>query len=253
MRLDIDNVSHSYGDLTVLSNISVSVPSGRILAIVGPSGSGKSTLLRIIGGLESPDAGQVQLMGSTPPGCINPLTFVFQDFALLPWRTVRGNVEFPLERKGLTKAQRCDLVDDALHRTNLSAFADALPKQLSGGMRQRVGIARAMVVRPAVLIMDEPLSALDAQTRELLLIDIAQLSAKEGFTGVYVTHNLVEAIRLGHTVMVLSRRPGAVKALITIDTPLLERRSDGPELQAQSAHIWHLLREDALEAERELV
>jgi ABC-type glutathione transport system ATPase component len=112
-----------------------------------------------------------------------------------------------------------------------------LPRQLSGGMRQRVGIARAMVVRPTVLIMDEPLSALDAQTRELLLNDIARLSVHEGFTGVYVTHNLAEAIRLGHAVMVLSRRPGAVKALITIDTPLLERGADDPGLQAQSRLI----------------
>lgn len=253
MRLDIDNISHSYGALPVLSNISVSVPSGKILAIVGPSGSGKSTLLRIIGGLEVPDRGQVQLTGPKPPGCINPLTFVFQDFALLPWRTVRGNVAFPLEQRDLAGGELRELVDDALHRTNLTAFAAALPRQLSGGMRQRVGIARAMVVRPAVLIMDEPLSALDAQTRELLLNDIAQLSAHEGFTGVYVTHNLTEAVRLGHAVMVLSRRPGAVKALIAIDTPLLEREADDPGLQVQSRLIWNLLREDALEAERELV
>ena len=253
MRLDIVNVSHHYGALPVLSNISVSVPDGKILAIVGPSGSGKSTLLRIIGGLESPDAGHVQLTGSKPEGCINPLTYVFQDFALLPWRTVRANVEFPLEQKGLGKQQRCELVNDALHRTNLSEFADALPRQLSGGMRQRVGIARAMVVKPAVLIMDEPLSALDSQTRELLLNDIARLSQRERFTGVYVTHNLSEAIRMGHAIMVLSRRPGAVKALITIDAPLLERESEDPRLKEQSRLIWNLLRDDALEAERELV
>ena len=110
-----------------------------------------------------------------------------------------------------------------------------------------------MVVKPAVLIMDEPLSALDAQTRELLVNDIAQLSTHEGFTGVYVTHNLAEAIRLGHAVLVLSRRPGAVKALLTIDTPLLDREADDPALQVQSRLIWNLLREDALQAERELV
>lgn len=253
MRLDIANVSHRYGTLPVLTNICASVPDGKILAIVGPSGSGKSTLLRIIGGLEAPDAGEVRLTGAKPEGCINPLTYVFQDFALLPWRTVRGNVEFPLEQKGLGKERRRALVDDALHRTNLSEFASALPRQLSGGMRQRVGIARAMVVRPAVLIMDEPLSALDSQTRELLLNDIARLSTRERFTGVYVTHNLSEAIRLGHAILVLSRRPGAVKALITIDTPLLDREAEDPRLKEQSRLIWNLLRDDALEAERELV
>jgi len=128
-----------------------------VVAIVGPSGCGKSTLLSILGGLLRPGAGQAELRGAPPAGSFNPLTFVFQDFALLPWCTVEGNVEFPLLHTGLPIGERRALVDDALRRTGLSDFRATYPKQLSGGMRQRVGIARALAVRPAMLLMDEPL------------------------------------------------------------------------------------------------
>src|SRR5262249_3772336 len=145
--------------------------------IVGPSGCGKSTLLSILGGLLRPSAGAAEWRGEAPPGSLNPLTFVFQDFALLPWCTVQGNVEFPLLHTALSATERRALVDDALRRTGLSDFCNAWQKQLSGGMRQRVGIARALAVRPAILLMDEPLSALDSQTRELLLEDFIRLLA----------------------------------------------------------------------------
>ena len=158
--------------------------------------------------------------GSAAADCLNPLTYVFQDFALLPWRTVAGNVALVLERAPGARNERRARVAEVLALTGLTEFAGAWPRQLSGGMRQRVGIARALAVRPACLLMDEPLSALDAQTRDVLLEEFATLIARAGTTTVYVTHNLAEAVRLGHQIVVLSRRPGRVREIVRIDRPL---------------------------------
>jgi NitT/TauT family transport system ATP-binding protein len=253
VRLTASHIGHRYGTLAVLDDVSFSVATGEILAIVGPSGCGKSTLLRILGGLERPDAGEALLAGAAPAGSLNPVTFVFQDFALLPWRTVAGNVALVLEDRALSTAQRRTLVDDALARTGLSEFAAAFPKQLSGGMKQRVGFARALAVNPAVLLMDEPLSALDAQTRELLMDDLVRLSADGRFAGVYVTHNLAEAVRLGHRIVVLSRRPGRVRAIVDIARPIAERRAGDPDLEVKTRELWDLLKADAAAADRELI
>ena len=253
MDLILDKISHGYGGLPVLDGISAEIPAGEILCVIGPSGCGKSTLLRLIGGLERPDEGTVQQRGAVPDGCLNPLTFVFQDFALLPWRSVAGNVALVLEdhRPGRTETAR--IVADVLARTRLAEFADALPRQLSGGMKQRVAIARALAVNPAVLLMDEPLSALDAQTRELLMDDLVDLWDRQRFTGVYVTHNLAEAVRLGHRIAVLSRRPGRLREVIAVDIPLAERRAGDPRLEALQARLWDLMKAEAMAADRELL
>lgn len=252
MDLTIDALSHRYDAVEVLSDISLHVPSGRIVCIVGPSGCGKSTLLRMLGGLERPTAGQVLQMGAPPEGCLNPLTFVFQDFALLPWRSVAGNISLVLEDHRLSRADRAGRVRDVLARTNLSDFARALPRQLSGGMKQRVAIARALAVNPAVMLLDEPLSALDAQTRELLMDDLVSLWTRAPFTAVYVTHNLSEAVRLGHRIVVLSRRPGRIRDVIEIDTPLDSREASDPELLRAQDHLWQLMRDEAQAADKEL-
>ncbi len=252
MYLSANHVFHHYGSLPVLEDVSLRVEPGEIVAIVGPSGSGKSTLLRMLGGLERPDAGNILLGGDAPADTLNPITFVFQDFALLPWRSVAGNVALPLEAKAVSASKRAEIIADVLSRTGLSDFADAFPKQLSGGMKQRVAIARALAMRPAILLMDEPLSALDAQTRELLLDDLVRLVETERFAGVYVTHNLAEAVRLGTRIMVLSRRPGRVRQVIPIDIPLPERRADHPEMIRIQQELWTLLRDEAREAEREV-
>ena len=253
MDIRLDNISHSYGDTEVLSEISLDVPSGRILCLVGPSGCGKSTLLRFIGGLERPKAGRVLQMGAPPEGCLNPLTYIFQDFALLPWRTARGNISLALEDHGLPRERVEAIIDDVLARTKLTEFAAALPKQLSGGMKQRVAIARALAVNPAVMLMDEPLSALDAQTRELLMDDLIALWSRQPFTAVYVTHNLAEAVRLGHRIAVLSRRPGRVREVVEIETPLGERGYGDPALEAVQKHLWGLMRDEARAADEELI
>ena len=253
MDLIADNLRHAYGGLTVLDDVSLTIRSGEIVAVLGPSGCGKSTLLRILGGLEQADSGAVFTAGAPPAACLNPLTYVFQDFALVPWRSVAQNVGLPLEHHPMSPAERDSRIAAALARVNLSDFAKAYPRQLSGGMKQRASIARALAVNPAILLMDEPLSALDAQTRELLMDDLLRLWRETRFTAVYITHNLSEAIRLGHRVVVLSRRPGRIREIVTIDVPHEERSEGHPALVAASGKIWALIRDEAAEADRELL
>ncbi|HWK67233.1 MAG TPA: ABC transporter ATP-binding protein [Rhizobiaceae bacterium] len=253
MDLRIDNVSHGYGAVEVLRDISLEIPRGQIVCLVGPSGCGKSTLLRFLGGLEVPTKGAVLQIGEPPKDSLNPLTYVFQHFALLPWRTVEGNIRLVLEDHRIGRAEMDRIVTDVLARTRLSDFRAALPKQLSGGMRQRVAIARALAVRPAVMLMDEPLSALDSQTRELLMDDLASLWMRQPFTAVYVTHNLAEAVRLGHRIVVLSRRPGRIREIVEIDLPLDRRELGNPELEVKQKQLWELMREEAAAADQELI
>ena len=252
MDLVLRGVSHRYGGTPVLDGIDLEIPAGRIVCVVGPSGCGKSTLLRLIGGLERPSAGEVLQVGAPPEGSLNPLTYVFQDFALLPWRSAAGNVSLVLEDHALGRAEREARVADVLSRTGLTEFAGAWPRQLSGGMRQRVAIARALAVDPAVMLMDEPLSALDAQTRELLMDDLVGLWTRAPFTAVYVTHNLAEAVRLGHRIVVLSRRPGRVREVVRIDAPIAERTDGDPALDSVRRRLWESMRGEARAADAEL-
>jgi NitT/TauT family transport system ATP-binding protein len=253
MDIRLEAISHSYGNTEVLRDISLDIPSGRIVCLVGPSGCGKSTLLRLIGGLERATSGRVLQLGTPPEGCLNPLTYIFQDFALLPWRSVRGNVSLVLEDHGISGAHADAIISDVLARTKLSDFKNALPRQLSGGMKQRVAIARALAVKPAVMLMDEPLSALDSQTRELLMDDLVSLWTRQPFTSVYVTHNLAEAVRLGHRIVVLSRRPGKICDIVEIDKPLSARGYADVDLKETQNHLWDLMREEARAADEELL
>lgn len=254
MDLIADHITHRFGELAVLDDVSFTVRAGEVVAIVGPSGCGKSTLLSILGGLLQPTSGAAELRGAPPADSLNPLTFVFQDFALLPWANVEENVEFPLLHTSLSASARRAQVDDALRRTGLTDFRAAYPKQLSGGMRQRVGISRALAVRPAILLMDEPLSALDSQTRELLMEDFVRLLTDGAMGAAYVTHNLEEAVRLADRIVVLSRRPGRIREVVSVAMTRAERgepaaRSARLELQNQ---LWSLIRTEAIDAEREV-
>jgi len=254
MDLVVSGVSHAYGDLQVLEAIDLTVASGETVVLIGPSGCGKSTLLGLMGGLLPLTQGHVSTKGELPTDTLNPLTYVFQDFALLPWRTVEGNVSLALEHHPIDAGERRRRIDDVLTLTGLADFASAYPKQLSGGMRQRVGIARALVVRPAILLLDEPLSALDAQTRELLMEDLLAIWARERTTAVYVTHNLAEAIRLADRVVVLSRRPGRIKAIVDIAIPREARKTaeHAPRIAALHEQLWTLIKAEAQVAEREM-
>ncbi|HEY7608763.1 MAG TPA: ABC transporter ATP-binding protein [Alphaproteobacteria bacterium] len=254
MQLAVQNITHRYGDLHVLDDVSLTVRAGETFALIGPSGCGKSTLLGIMGGMLRPAAGAVAASGAPPVGCLNPFTYVFQDFALLPWRTVAGNVALALEHHPLGGAEREARIGEVLALCGLADFAHAYPKQLSGGMRQRVGIARAIAVKPAVLLMDEPLSALDAQTRDLLIEDLIAIWARERTTSIYVTHNLSEALRLADRVGVLSRRPGRLIRVIEIAIPREARAR--PERAGEMARLhdalWTSIRHEAEVAEREM-
>jgi NitT/TauT family transport system ATP-binding protein len=255
MDVIVEVKRHAYGDLLVLEDVNIHLRPGEIVAVIGPSGCGKSTLLGIIGGILKATDGQVFMEGEPPADCLNPLTYIFQDFALLPWRTVAQNVALPLEHHRLAPGERERRVRDALQRTKLDDFAHALPKQLSGGMRQRVGIARALVVRPAVLLMDEPLSALDAQTRDLLMEDFLDLWLRERVAGIYVTHNFTEALRLADRIVVLSRRPGRIKEVVEVRIPQRERAATAAqvELAGLGNRLWSLIKDEASSAEREVV
>ena len=253
MDIRLDAISHSYGKTEVLRDISLDIPTGQIVCFVGPSGCGKSTLLRLIGGLERATEGRVLQLGAPPEGCLNPLTYIFQDFALLPWRSVKGNISLVLEDHDLRNTQVDAIIADVLARTKLTDFSHALPRQLSGGMKQRVAIARALAVKPAVMLMDEPLSALDSQTRELLMDDLVALWDRQPFTAAYVTHNLAEAVRLGHRIVVLSRRPGKIREVVEIDIPLTARHHGNRMLEQTQRHLWDLMREEARAADEELL
>jgi NitT/TauT family transport system ATP-binding protein len=254
VKLLVEGVSHAFGGAPVLDGISFAVGGNEVVVVIGPSGCGKSTLLSIIGGLLRPDAGTVAIEGTPPEGSLNPITFVFQDFALLPWRSVQDNIAFALEHHRLPRERIEAIVSDVLARTGLADFATALPKQLSGGMRQRVGVARALAVSPAICLMDEPLSSLDAQTRELLMEDFKAIWAHQRVATIYVTHNLDEAVRLADRVVVLSRRPGRIKDIIAIPIPRHERVSEAAAAAITQLHnrLWRLIRDEAIAADREL-
>jgi NitT/TauT family transport system ATP-binding protein len=246
----LEDVGFAYGSLPVLSGVSFEIKHGETTALIGPSGCGKSTLLSLVGGMLAQQRGRIVSVGSAPPACLNPITFVFQDFALLPWRTAAGNIEFALEHHAFDAAR----VDEVLELCGLREFAHAYPKQLSGGMRQRVGLARALVVKPALLLMDEPLSALDAQTRELLMADLLAIWARERTTTLYVTHNLDEALRLADQIIVLSRRPGRVVRTLRPELPVRERsqQQHAAKMRELLDELWTSIRAEAQLADREV-
>ncbi|MDO4434901.1 MAG: ABC transporter ATP-binding protein [Cardiobacteriaceae bacterium] len=252
MQLTVEQLHHHYQKRTILQDISFQLPAGEILCIIGPSGCGKSTLLRLLGGLEAPSSGKIYTEGQPPQSALNPLTYVFQDFALLPWKKVYDNIALVLQHHRLSAEEQHSRIMNVLARTQLTDFAHAWIHQLSGGMKQRVAIARALAVNPAIMLLDEPLSALDSQTKELVLEDFVQLWQQQPFSAVYVTHHLGEAVRLGHQIMVLSRRPGRIRSIIRVDTPISERHKHDPHLVALEEALWQEMRQEIIEADREL-
>jgi NitT/TauT family transport system ATP-binding protein len=215
--------------LNVLRGVSFDVKQGEIVSIIGESGCGKTTLLRIVQGLIRLDAGSIEVDGNTVKKPGRDRGFVFQQASLLPWRTARQNIEFGLELQGVPKAERHSRASDLLALVGLSHAADQLPHQLSGGMQQRVGLARAMAINPEILLMDEPFSALDAQTREVMQAELLRIQAETHKTTLFVTHDLDEAIYLSNRVVVLAAKPGRVKRIV--DIPFQHPRPELPELR----------------------
>ena len=203
MELSLRSVAKSYGGLTVLDGISLDIASGEILCLVGPSGCGKSTLLRMIGGLEMPDSGAVLQLSEPPANSLNPLTYIFQDFALLPWRTVEENVGFGLELAGAGANEIRDSVKAQLDLVGLSDWAGKKVQELSGGMQQRVGLARAFATSAPILLMDEPYSALDPLIRARLQDELIDLQHRLKRTIIFVSHDLDEAIKIGTRIAIM--------------------------------------------------
>ncbi|MGD9152903.1 MAG: nitrate/sulfonate/bicarbonate ABC transporter ATP-binding protein [Gammaproteobacteria bacterium] len=230
-------------EMLVLDDIDFAVHEGEIVALLGRSGSGKSTLLRIIAGLVKPSAGQIFYRGEPIYGPVPGITMVFQHFALMPWLTVLQNVELGLEALGVSRKERRQRAIKALDNIGLDGFESAFPKELSGGMRQRVGIARALVVNPDVLLMDEPFSALDILTADNLRGDLLDLWAKEENkkNGILlVTHNIEEAIFLADRVVILDGSPGRIRAKLEIDLPH-PRDEQSPEFRRLVDHVYTLM------------
>ena len=236
------------GRLVALDGLDLDVAANEIVAIIGPNGSGKSTLLRIIGGLLAADAGTVEIDGRPVVGPDRAVGFVFQEPRLLPWRDVRSNVAYPLELAGVDRATRDARADELLGLVGLEGFAAARPHRLSGGMRQRAAIARALVLEPSVLLLDEPFSALDALTRERFDIELLDVWARKAATVVLVTHSISEAALLADRTVVLSRRPGRVVATVVsgVGRPRTLADLGDPTLTAAAAQIRAALEDDAV-------
>jgi NitT/TauT family transport system ATP-binding protein len=232
--------------LNVLRNVSFDVRQGEIVSLIGESGCGKTTLLRIIQGLVRLDSGSVRVDGTAVSAPGRDRGFVFQQASLLPWRSALQNVEFGLELQGVAKAERTRRAMALLELVGLGQAADQYPHQLSGGMQQRIGLARALAIDPAIMLMDEPFSALDAQTREVLQIELMRIHEHTAKTTLFVTHDLDEAIYLSDRVVVLAAKPGRVKRIIQVPFPhprpeLAELRGD-TRFQEIRAEMWALIR-----------
>jgi len=205
--------------IVALQDFSLDIKQGEIVCLLGPSGCGKTTVLRILAGLENPSSGDVLLVGKPIKKAGPDRGMVFQEFALFPWRTVRKNIEFGLEVKGVTPEKRSELSSRYIDLVGLKGFEDAHPKELSGGMKQRVGIARALANEPAVLLMDEPFGSLDAQTRNLMQKELLRIWAATGKTILFVTHSVDEAVFLADRIVVMTARPGMVREVIEVGLP----------------------------------
>ena len=219
--LDVVGLGHTYGSFDALRDVSFAVEPGELVCIVGPSGCGKSTLLRCVAGLLPPTRGAVSLHGDRVSGVPSDLAVVFQDYSrsLLPWKTVAGNVEFPLRDRGLSTVERRSRVEEALSWVGLSGAAGKRPAELSGGMQQRVSIARALAYRPALMLMDEPFASVDAQTRADLEDLVLKVRASAGTTVLLVTHDIDESVYLADRVLVLSHSPATVVETLKVDLP----------------------------------
>jgi len=255
-KIVLDRVGYTYtspvgGPVRALDGVSLDVGEDEFVALVGPSGCGKSTLLYLVGGFLPLREGRIAVDGRPVEGPGPDRGIVFQHFALFPWKTVRQNVLYGLEKVGVEPARRRELAQRYIEMVKLAGFEDVYPAQLSGGMKQRVAIARTLVIDPGVLLMDEPFGALDAQTRSLLQEELLSIWGRTRKTVLFVTHDVREAVYLADRVAVMTARPGRIKALLETRLPR-PRGADlqrSPEFVERSEEIWKLVREEAERAQ----
>jgi NitT/TauT family transport system ATP-binding protein len=255
-KIIFQNVRHVYRPprrrpVLALDDVSLSVRDKEFMALLGPSGCGKSTLLYLLGGFLPVESGSI-VVGEKPVSGPGPdRGIVFQNFALFPWKTVRQNILYGLEKLGIPRPERERRAKELVDLVHLSGFEDSFPSQLSGGMKQRVAIARTLAVDPAILLMDEPFGALDAQTRGLMHEELMAIMQRSPKTVVFVTHDVREAVYLADRVAVMTARPGRIKEIVEIQRP----NGAGPEIMNTPAfaekcdHLWRIVRDEAIIAQ----
>ncbi|HWM80826.1 MAG TPA: ABC transporter ATP-binding protein [Pseudolabrys sp.] len=250
-RIRVRNLGKRYNTLEVFRDINFDVGAREIVAIVGPSGCGKTTLLRCINGLLTYDTGEIWADNQRVDGPIQGMAMVFQHFGLFPWKTVFDNVAYGLRMDGVPKAEIARRVPEFIRLVGLTGFEKAYPYQMSGGMQQRCGLARALAVEPSVLLMDEPFAAVDAQTREILQFELLRIWEDRPTAMIFVTHSIEEAVLLGHRVIVLKGRPSGIHEIIDIDLPNPRTRDTlrEPRFAELRERVWSTLMREAREAE----
>jgi NitT/TauT family transport system ATP-binding protein len=250
-RIQVKGLAKRYGALQVFHNIDFEVGEREIVAVVGPSGCGKTTLLRCIDGLLPHDGGEIRVGQERVEEPIAGVAMVFQHFGLFPWKTVYDNVAYGLRMAGASKADVDRKVPVFIKMVGLSGFESAFPYQMSGGMQQRCGLARALALEPSVLLMDEPFAAVDAQTREILQFELLRIWEERPTAMIFVTHSIEEAVLLGHRVIVLKGRPSSIHETITIDLPHPRTRAtlQQPRFAELRERVWSTLMREAREAE----
>jgi NitT/TauT family transport system ATP-binding protein len=252
-KIDVRHVSKTFhrrhgkvdSPVVALHDVSLQIMAGEFVCLIGPSGCGKTTLLRLMHGLLQPDRGQVLVDGLVQSAPGPKAGFVFQSFRLLPWRTVLDNVEFPLQIQRMPRDQRLDRARTYLRLVGLEDFEHSYPHELSGGMQQRVGLARALALEPQILLMDEPFAALDAQTREFMQMELGRIWEHLGVAVVFVTHSLDEALFLADRVVLMGPRPGTIQEALRVELPRPRWTYDfraAPEFLERRAYLWERIR-----------
>ena len=243
--IELSGLTKRYGSgQTILDSMNLTISKGEFVSLIGPSGCGKSTALKLIAGLALPSAGTISVDGMTPKNAREIISFIFQDATLLPWRTVQQNVGLGLELEGVGSKPRKEKTSRLLELVGLQHMADAYPRELSGGMKMRVSIARALSTSPRLLLMDEPFAALDEMSRDRLNEELLRLRAEQKWTAVFVTHSVAEAVFLSTRIVVLASNPGRIHAVIPIELPLPRTAAlrDTPEFEARVIQVSHALR-----------
>jgi NitT/TauT family transport system ATP-binding protein len=245
-QVEFAGVGKRYGNgMPVLDGFDLTIAKGEFITLLGSSGCGKSTLLKLVSGLTPPSAGTIQVDGMTPANARETVSYIFQDATLLPWRTVRQNVGLGLELEGVNGDRRRERTASLLQLVNLGHVAEAYPRELSGGMKMRVSIARALATHPRLLLMDEPFAALDEMSRDRLNEELLRLRAEQQWTALFVTHSVAEAVFLSTRIVVLAPNPGRVHAIVPVEFPFPRAAAlrASPEYGSLVLQVSRMLRE----------